>query len=135
MKKLLCIMILVLAMSAVLQGCSAKNESAGAPETSSPSASERIITKELAYEGVYNYCHSTYDQSIAEDDPSMMYVAMGDESETEYQVIFRSYTGAFVYFYVDKASGITRMTEYVPALDIESEAGTIDLYDYLETYD
>jgi hypothetical protein len=48
-------------------------------------------------------------------------------------VIFRSYAGTFVYFYVDKSSGTTRLVEYVPTLDIEEEAGTIDLYDYLES--
>ena len=85
----------------------------------------------MAYEGVSNYCHSEYDWSPAEDDSSMMSLEMGDETETEYQVVFRSYTGALVYFYVDKASGTTRMTEYVPALDIRSEAGTIELFDYL----
>ena len=90
------------------------------------------ITAEMAYEGVSNYCHSTYDWSIAEDNPSIMSLEMGEESEAEYQVVFRSYTGAFVYFYVDKASGSTRMEEYVPTLDVRSEAGTIDLFDYLE---
>ena len=90
------------------------------------------ITAEMAYEGVSNYCHSAYDWSMAEDNPSMMYVEMGEETETEYQVVFRSYTGALVYFYVEKTSGTTRMVEYVPALDIKEEAGTIDIFDYLE---
>ena len=61
-----------------------------------------------------------------------MYVEMGEETDSTYQVIFRSYTGAFVNFYVDKASGTTRMEEYVPTLDIRSEAGTINLLDYLK---
>ena len=90
------------------------------------------ITAEMAYEGVNNYCHSTYDWSVAEENPYIMYVTMGEETETEYQVIFRSYTGAFVYFYVDKASGTTRMVESVPSLDVEEETGTINLSDYLE---
>ena len=90
------------------------------------------ITAEMAFEGVNNYCHSTYDWSVAEENPSIMYVTMGEETETEYQVIFRSYTGAFVYFYVDKASGTTRMVESVPSLDVEEETGTINLSDYLE---
>ena len=56
-----------------------------------------------------------------------------DEGEANtYQVVFRSYTGAFVNFYVDKASGTTRMEEYVPTLDVRNEAGTIDIFDYLE---
>ena len=61
-----------------------------------------------------------------------MSVAMGDDMESEYKVIFRSYTGALVYFYVDKASGKTRIVEHVPTLNIENEVGTINLFDYLE---
>ena len=90
------------------------------------------ITPEMAYEGINNYCHSQYDWSSAEDNPSVMYVEMGEETESEYQVIFRSYTGAYVYFYVDKTTGATRMVEYVPALDVKNEAGSIDLFDLLE---
>ena len=95
-------------------------------------ATKSEITAEMAYEGVSNYCRSAYDWSMAEANPSMMYVEMGEETESEYQVVFRSYTGAFVYFYVEKSSGTTKMVEYVPALNIKEEAGTIDLFDYLE---
>lgn len=93
---------------------------------------DQQITAEMAYEGVNNYCHSTYDWSVAESNPSMMYVTMGEETDSAYQVVFRSYTGAFVHFYVEKTSGATRMVERVPNLNVESEAGTIDLFDYLE---
>jgi hypothetical protein len=41
-------------------------------------------------------------------------------------------TVALVNFYVDKASGTTRTIEYVPALDVKDEAGTIDIFDYLK---
>ena len=95
-------------------------------------ASKSEITAEMAYEGVSNYCHNMYDWSIADENPSIMYVQMGEETDSAYQVVFRSYTGAFVNFYVNKSSGNTRMEEYVPALDIKSEAGTIDLFDYLK---
>ena len=90
------------------------------------------ITAEMAYEGVSNYCHSAYDWSIAKENPSIMYVQMGEETDFDYQVVFRSYTGAFVNFYVDKASGTTRKEEYVPTLDVKSDAGTINLYDYID---
>ena len=90
------------------------------------------ITAEMAYEGVSNYCHSAYDWSIAEENPAIMGLEMGEETDSTYQVVFRSYTGAFVYFYVDKASGTTRMVEYVPMLDVEEETGTIDIFDYLK---
>ena len=90
------------------------------------------ITAEMAYEGVNNYCHSMYDWSVAKENPSIMYVEMGEESDSAYQVVFRSYTGAFVNFYVNKTSGETRMEEFVPALNVKSDAGTIDLFDYIE---
>ena len=151
MKKLAFVFILVLMMSAILSACGTKNETAGnssnADTTYTPittditdttdiadtTAVQNEISEEMAYDGVYNYCHSTYDWSIAEDNPDIMYLKMGEETESEYQVIFRSYTGTFVYFYVDKSSGTTRLIEYVPNLDIEEEAGTINLYDYLES--
>lgn len=116
----------------------------------------RVITEKMAFEGVSNYCHSEYDWSIAknnrrqtEDHPStledgggakeedevnpdIMYLQMGKESDSAYQVIFRSYTGAFVHFYVDKTTGNAKMVEKVQSLDIEEEVGTINIFDYLE---
>ena len=95
-------------------------------------APRNAITAKMAYEGVSNYCHHEYDWTPAEADSTLMYVAMGEETDSAYQVIFRSYTAALTYFYVDKASGTTRMVEVVPDLDIKEEAGTINLLDYLE---
>ena len=99
----------------------------------------RTITEEMAYEGVNNYCHKEYDWSVAKDNPDIMFVQIGEETDTAYQVVFRSYTGAFVHFYVDKTSGTTKIVEKVPSLNVEeddgeyqSSAGTINLFDYLE---
>ena len=90
------------------------------------------ITAAMAFEGVSNYCHKAYDWTAAEDNPSIMGIEMGEDCDSAYHVVFRSYTGALVNFYVDKASGTTRIVEYVPTLDIEEEAGTINLFDYLD---
>ena len=98
--------------------------------SASPSVGK--ITAEMAYKGVDNYCHKEYDWSVAEDNPDMMYIQMGEETDTEYQVMVRSYTGAFVYFYVDKTSGTTKLVEKVPNLGVEEESGTINLFDYIE---
>ena len=103
-----------------------------AKEIKADSVKTAKITPELAYEGINNYCHKEFDWSPAKENPSIMYVAMGDETETEYKVIFRSYTGSFTYFYVNKKSGKTRMEEFVPALDITQEAGTLNLFDYVK---
>jgi len=92
----------------------------------------RTITADMAFEGVNNYCHKEYDWSVAKDNPDIMYVEIGEETDSAYQVVFRSYTGAFVHFYVDKTSGTTRMVEKVPSLNVEEDAGTINLFDYLK---
>ena len=95
-------------------------------------ASKSTITAEKAYEGVSNYCQNAYDWSVAEDNPDIMYLTMGEETDSAFQVVFRSYTGAFVHFFVDKKSGTTRIVEKVPSLNIEEETGTINLFDYLD---
>ena len=94
--------------------------------------SQDKITAEMALEGVSNYCHSEYDWSMAKDNPGIMGVEMGEETDSTIQVVFRSYTGALVNFDVNKESGTTRMEEYVPSLDVKEEAGTIDLFEYLK---
>lgn len=123
MKKLVFALAFVLLMSAVLSSCQTKDES----------PSQNSISAEMAFEGVNNYCHSEYDWDVAKDNPEIMYVEMGEETETEYQVVFRSYTGSFVYFYVNKSNGNTRLVEYVPTLNIEEDAGSINIYDYLKS--
>ena len=110
----------------------AQNADAQSEVTGSADSPETKITAEMAFEGVNNYCHEKFDWTITEENPDIMYVTMGEETDSAYQVVFRSYTGAFVNFYVNKTSGTTRMEEYVPTLDIRNEAGSIDIFDYLE---
>ena len=114
--------------------CSCRNNKVDVAQSSDVQTEDtlRTITEKMAYEGVNNYCHKKYDWSAAKDNPDIMYVQMGEETDSAYQVVFRSYTGAFVHFYVDKTSGTTRMVEKVPSLNVEEEAGTINLFDYLE---
>lgn len=126
MKKIIFISLAFL----VLSLCSCHNNKPN--QTDGSNTAERQITAEMAYKGVNNYCHKEYDWSIAEENPSIMYVEMGDETDSTYQVTFRSYTGALVYFYVDKTSGTTRIVERVPSLGIEEEVGSFKLSDYTE---
>lgn len=119
MKKLITICLLA---TMLLCSCGSK----------STKESQSKITAEMALEGVNNYCHSEYDWSMAKDNPDIMGVQMGEETDSAYQVVFRSYTGAFVNFYIDKTSGTTRMEEYVPNLNVRNDAGTIDIFDYID---
>ena len=154
MRKRLCCIIAALILTAMLPGCGAEDTipdelpqptaaSTAVPESpevrETPAAPESTvaprtaITQEMAYAGVDNYCHTTYDWSIAEEIPDIMYVVNWDETETEYVVMFRSYTGAHEYFHVDKASGVTKITSYEPVQQTETDEGTINIWDYLET--
>ena len=87
------------------------------------------LTEEMAYEAIVKYCTETYGYS---PESSSMYIEIGDGTDNEYQMRFRSYTGAYVYFHIDKTTGVTRMVESVPDLDVEEEAGTINVFDYLD---
>lgn len=118
----------------VLFLCSCRNNLAGVTASSDAQTEDtlRIITEEMAFEGINDYCHSAYDWSVAKDNPDIMYLTMGEETDSAYQVVFRSYTGAFVHFYVDKTTGTTKMVEKVPSLNVEEDVGTINLFDYLE---
>ena len=114
--------------------CSCGNHKADVAQSSVAQTEDtlRTITADMAYEGINNNCHSAYDWSVAKDNPDIMYLTVGEETDSTYQVVFRSYTGAFVHFYVNKTSGTTRMVEKVPSLNVEEDAGTIELFDYLE---
>ena len=110
----------------------AQNADAQSEVTGSADSPETKITAEMAFEGVNNYCHEKFDWRITEENPDIMYVTMGEETDSAYQVVFRSYTGAFVHFFVNKTNGTTRIVEKVPSLNVEEEAGSINIFDYLE---
>ncbi len=109
---------------AVLLLCSCHKDKTSTPQCPT-------LTAEMAFEAVNNYCHQAYDWSPAADNPSLMGVSMGEETDSTYQVVFRSYTGALVTFHISKASGTARMVESVPALNVESEDGILNVFDYL----
>ena len=114
--------------------CSCNNNKVNDTQSSDVQTEDtlRTITADMAFEGVNNYCHKEYDWSVAKDNPDIMFVQIGEETDSAYQVVFRSYTGAFVHFYVNKTSGTTKMVEKVPSLNVEKETGTINLFDYLD---
>ena len=109
----------------------AQNADAQSEVTGSADSPETKITAEMAFEGVNNYCHEKFDWTITEENPDIMYVTMGEETDSAYQVVFRSYTGSLTHFYVDKLTGKTRMVTKVHNLGVEEADGTIDLHDYL----
>lgn len=131
MKKLFLLLFALIFAVTALSGCGPKAENEGgaeAAETAIPTEAAPGVTLKTALEGVKCYCRLTYggQEQDAFADP-----VPGEETAEEYQTVFRSYTGTIVYFYTDKTTGATRIVEYVPMLDIESEAGSFDLFEYL----
>ena len=144
MKKLLCMIVAVLMILAMLPGCGADNKPADEPgpqedQGAVPSENEEPygpeedppeteVTEETALEGVSNYCRREYGWRDGGDGS---YLTQEEETETEYHLVFRSYTGAIVNFFVEKADGYTRITEIIPAFNTENEVGSFNLFDYL----
>ena len=127
---------ILIAFAAVIALAACNSKQAAAPEAEDGNAAQ-----EVAFTVAQNYFFKNNQQlpdnpkiTTAEEFNKLfgMATTMGEETDSAYQVVFRSYTGALVYFYVDKASGTTKMVEHVPALNIENEAGTIEIADYLK---
>ena len=73
------------------------------------------------------YCHEIIP--LDETDPSgeMHYIEIIDESSDYVVIDFRSYTGSHEYYTVDLNTGIAEIEEYVPAMDLTEDGGTLDL--------
>ena len=103
MKKLSFVLLLILALCASLPGCGTQDDAAANPSpsgtpsvtpevTPSPSPSPSVaptptvpgskVSADMALEGVTNYCRAQYDWSIEKDNPGIMYVEMGEETDT-----------------------------------------------------
>ena len=93
--------------------------------------SSKRITSDDAYNAVNNYCHSAYAWTIPAGNPDFMFVTNGNETDTDYEIIFRSYTGAFVYFNVNKENGNCSIIEENPITKEKEISGSISIYDYL----
>ncbi|MBR3296003.1 MAG: hypothetical protein IKI62_07125 [Clostridia bacterium] len=126
MRRIISLLLTILFIFTVLPGCSSRKD---APESSPsviPSESEDIIGKDKALEGIRNYCMITYGKSDAIDG-----INLEDDGDKEYILKYRSFTGAIVTFHVDRLTGNVKVTEYMPALGIESEAEPFLISDYI----
>lgn len=101
------------------------------PVTEAPTPA---LTQEQAYTGVKNYCYaSNPDLRLVEEEGYYLYWELTGVTDTEYTITYRSYTGAFMYFHVDIASGNVTTTEYVPGITDGEVPGTVtfNVWDYL----
>ncbi len=95
---------------------------------------EKRISDERALAAVRRYCliGNPDLESIVKDGEYPAYWELSSSGENEIVVLFRSYTGVLVRYYIDPISGETYVTEFVPGITPE-EARTdesFNLWDY-----
>lgn len=150
MRKLKLIAILSLVLVSGMTGC-AKKESTeiigGAdepttiviePEISRDEPKDTqsdIITDDQAITAIKNYCHINNPDlaDIEKAGEYPVYWEIASSADKEIVVLFRSYTGAQVRYYIDPLSGDTYVTEFVPGITSKEEqtGESFDVRDYL----
>ncbi len=97
------------------------------------SDSPDVITDEEALDAVINFMSSTQPEVISNDDYTE-YLIVESSTPEQIVVLYRSYTASQTRFYIDRATGETKVTELVPGIiDEETETGeAFNIKDYTD---
>ncbi len=97
---------------------------------------DRKITDEQAVSAVQKYCYAEMPdlEDIVKAEEYPVYWKVESSDEKEIVVVFRSYTGAQMRYYIDRVSGDTRVTEFVPGIMTEEAPSgeTLNVRDYMD---
>ena len=147
MKKKICILLM---LCTVLAGCTEKTDEAVKTEvkeepvvqtevideTPTADTENNLISDDQAITAIKNYCHiSNPDlENIEKEGEYPVYWEVQSSDENEIVVLFRSYTGAQIRYYIDPVSGDTYVTEFVPGITSEEEKTDeeLNVKDYME---
>ncbi|WP_026666230.1 hypothetical protein [Butyrivibrio sp. FC2001] len=109
------------------------NSSTEATTTEATTSSR--LTDDQALEAVRNYCIvSNPDlEGMTESDDYTIYWVIDSSDDNQVVVLYRSYTAAQVRYYIDRATGETYVTEFVPGITEEEERTdeTFNINDYV----
>ena len=123
----------------VLCGCGGKNAASGITESASNGAfvntaesgdfpestvgAEEMLSDEQALSAVRSYCCIMNPdlEAIVKSEEYPVYWEISSSDEQETVVLFRSYTGAQIRYYIDRITGNTYVTEYVPGITPEEQ--------------
>ena len=85
--------------------------------------SVQVLTPEQARDAIKNYCYSNNPdlKSLEESGEYPIYWGVVSSDENEIVILFRSYTGAQIRYYIDPVLGDTYVTEFVPQITNEEE--------------
>jgi hypothetical protein len=105
-------------------------------ETPTADTENDLISDDQAITAIKNYCHiSNPDlENIEKEGEYPVYWEVQSSDENEIVVLFRSYTGAQIRYYIDPVSGDTYVTEFVPGITSEEEKTDeeLNVKDYME---
>jgi hypothetical protein len=97
-------------------------------------AGDGALTDELALTAIQKYCYSSNPdlEGIVNGGEYQVGWEIASSSEQEVVVLFRSYTGAEIRYYIDRSTGETYATEFVPGVTAAEERTeeSFNLWDY-----
>ncbi len=141
--------IVLLMMCMVLSGCAKNTEVTKIDTDDGPTAVYKVsdeaetedvqterITDDQAMTAIKNYCHKTNPdlENIEKEGEYPVYWEVISSDENEIVILFRSYTGAQIRYYIDPVLGDTYVTEFVPQITNEEEKTDeeFNIRDYLD---
>ena len=141
--------IVLLMMCMVLSGCTKNTEVTKIDTDDGPTAEYKVsdeaetedvqterITDDQAITAIKNYCHKTNPdlKNIEKEGEYPVYWEVISSDENEIVILFRSYTGAQIRYYIDPVLGDTYVTEFVPQITNEEEKTDeeFNIRDYLD---
>ncbi|MBP5223492.1 MAG: hypothetical protein J6Z35_10085 [Lachnospiraceae bacterium] len=113
-----------------------KTEDGKAENADQGSSESKAITGEQALLAIKNYCYLENPslKDIEEEGEYSVYWDISSCDESQIVILFHSYTGALIRYYIDPVSGETYITEFVPGILLEEERSdvTFNVRDYME---
>lgn len=105
----------------IVQEQQAEKETQILPDEETAEAEEQVITEEQALDAIKSYCYIGNPdlESIVSAGQYPVYWDISSSDENEIVVLFRSYTGAQNRYYIDRNTGDTYVTEFVPGITSE----------------
>ena len=81
------------------------------------------ISDDQAQTAIQEYCYSKNPdlKNMVNDDQYTVYWEVSSSEENEVVILFRSYTGALNYYYIDRNTGDVYVTECVPGIIDEEQ--------------
>ena len=100
----------------------------------SNSQSSKELDRDQTLAAIVRFCREQNpDLNNMSQDEYSFYWELTSETEQEYVVTYRSYTGSFTYFHVNKATGEVTTMEYVPGITDGEVPGAeeFQIWDYI----